>query len=187
MQDRNQVIRRYAGAPRAIDRRHDSFVQHIHVEVNPEPLIRLSRQHGGDARSNAFYPNGGCLKYVDRINGGMLHVGPREVRILALALTKLDHVAICYERAFDTRPFCSQRLTTPRYQSKVHTRRSTQSLIEVVVTRMPEIAMAVDVDQSDWPLAACASERPHEYRAVATDDEGKLASTPYIADGISQR
>ncbi|MCT8003808.1 hypothetical protein NZL82_18195 [Sphingomonas sanguinis] len=47
--------------------------------------------------------------------------------------------------------------------------------------------MAIDVDQSDWPLAARASERPHEYRAVATDDEGELASTPYIADGISQQ
>jgi hypothetical protein len=52
---------------------------------------------------------------------------------------------------------------------------------------MPEIAVAIDVDQSDWSLLARASERAHEDRAVATDNEGELASTPYIADGLGQR
>lgn len=80
------------------------------------------------------------LEHVNPIDGRILYVRPREVCVPALAFSKLDNVGIHDERTFDTRPFGSQRVTTPRHQGEVHARRSTEVAIEVVVARMTEIA-----------------------------------------------
>ncbi len=143
----NEIVRADARRSRAIDRRHNGLVQHIHVEMHPEVLFRHLLERIADARADDSRTNCQRLEYVDPSDGGVVHVRPGEVSVPVFALAELDNLSIHNERACNTRPFGREGFATSSGQSEVHACHGTQAMLGVIIARMAEVAVPIDMDE----------------------------------------
>src|SRR5262245_46709740 len=104
-------------------------------------------------------------------------------RTFRVTLTQLNNVVIVRERFANLRPIGQQRFTAPTHKSQVHTRRCAQAFRSVVISRMEEIAVPIDVDEA---LSACepqAMQAAEENAAIAANHYRKstpLEDVPYF-------
>src|SRR6266545_4070244 len=117
------------------------------------------------------------------LNRELGNVGPNniaivilEARTLRVALPQLNDVGIAGERFANLRPIGQQQLTSATRKSQVHTRCRAQTFCSVVVPRMEEIAVSVDVHQSSPTSAPRTMQATKQNAAIAANDYRK--STP---------
>src|SRR5437870_812258 len=114
------------------------------------------------------------------LNGKLCNLSPNDIaivilkaRTLRVALPQLNDVSIAGEWLANLRPIGQQQLTPATRKSQVHTRCRTQAFCRVVVSRMEEIAMSVDVHQSPSTREAHTMQAAKKNAAIAANDYRK--------------
>ena len=96
------------------------------------------------------------------------------VNCAIFALADLDDVRIGRERAIDAGPACEQRLATTARECEVHARSRAEARSDVIVPRVREVAVAVDVHETAPARESQPAHRAQQHAAVTTDDHGKF-------------
>src|SRR3954463_99308 len=156
---------------RRVDRRHDSFVEHIQIDVQPARLARTSarskRPVNGRLHSVFNYPPHGNAK-----NCGLLDVAIIVVSRELVALTDLHDIAIGHQRP--ALPVRQQRLAASGREREIHTGGAPEPRGRVVIGRVVEIAVAIDMDQTH-PARPCAEQAAKQNAAISSNDERELS------------
>jgi hypothetical protein len=88
-----------------------------------------------------------------------------------LAVTDLDRVGVRDEGGLDVRPLGQERLTAPAREREIHPGHRAEPRRRVVVARVEEVDVSVDVDEAIAARAPGADEAAEQDAAVATKDE----------------
>jgi len=109
-------------------------------------------------------------------------VGSLELGGFGVALADLACVAIVDERAVQVRPARQQRLAPAGRQREIHPGRGAEPRRRVVIARMEEVAVPVDVDEPAAPCVPVALQAPEQDAAVAAEHDRKGAPRERTGD-----
>ena len=180
-----QLVRIDARTAGRIDRRHDRLVEHVDVEMQEERPILLA-DGGKRARHDRLGAALARIEHVDAVEGSLVDVGPDEAGAAPLALADLHHLLVGHQRRRHAGPFGHQRVAAAGCQRQVHAGHRALHGPGVIVSRMAEIAVSVDMDERQRARPAQPGQRAEQHRAIAADDQRKPALRRGLFDIIGE-